>query len=224
MPNSAGFNRTLKFTVGLIDILIFHLSFLMAFYTRYNGERPIFNYSAYQSAMPYIMFAFILINTFAVIYTLYNKRFIDVLSITFISQILMSILIMAMTFFGRWFAFPRTIVLINFLISTLLLVVWRIMVLEIYIKNSGSSKVMVIGDKNQCREAVYNFKSSGTRQYEITSAAFDDYFDNIKKNIDDTNVFYLLDINSLEEERKILSYLTRHNKRIFLGTSFGNIL
>jgi len=224
MPNSAGFNRTLKFTVGLIDILIFHLSFLMAFYTRYNGERPIFNYSAYQSAMPYIMFAFILINTFSGIYTLYNKRFIDVLSITFISQILMSILIMAMTFFGRWFAFPRTIVLINFLISTLLLVVWRIMVLEIYIKNSGSSKVMVIGDKNQCREAVYNFKSSGTRQYEITSAAFDDYFDNIKKNIDDTNVFYLLDINSLEEERKILSYLTRHNKRIFLGTSFGNIL
>src|SRR5699024_855682 len=103
-------------------------------------------------------------------------------------------------------------------------VVWRIMVLEIYIKNSGSSKVMVIGDKNQCREAVYNFKSSGTRQYEITSAAFDDYFDNIKKNIDDTNVFYLLDINILEEERKILSYLTSHNKRIFLGTSFGNIL
>src|SRR5699024_6283356 len=141
MPNSAGFNRTLKFTVGLIDILIFHLSFLMAFYTRYNGERPIFNYSAYQSAMPYIMFAFILINTFSGIYTLYNKRFIDVLSITFISQILMSILIMAMTFFGRWFAFSRTIVLINFLISTLLLVVCRIMVLDIYIKKIGRANV-----------------------------------------------------------------------------------
>lgn len=224
MPNSAGFNRTLKFIVGFMDIVIYHLSFLLSFYVRYSGERPTFNYSAYQSALPYIILTFILINVFSGIYVLYNKRFIDIFSITLISQIMMAVFIMAMTFFGRWFAFPRTIILINLIVSTLLLVVWRVIVLEYYMKKSGTSKVMILGSKDQCREAVFNFKSSGTRQYEVVSVAFDDYLDNIKRNIDDVNVFYLLDVNDLEEERQILSYLTFKDKRVFLGTDFGNIL
>jgi len=48
---------------------------------------------------------------------------------------------------------------------------------------------MVVGQKNQCREAVHNFKSSGTRQYQVVSVTFDNYFENIKENIDDIYVF-----------------------------------
>lgn len=224
MSNSAGFNRTLKFIVGFADVIIYHLSFLISFYIRYRGERPIFNYSAYQSALPYIVIAFILINVFSGIYILYNKRYIDMFSITLISQIMMAVLIMAMTFIGRWFAFPRTIILINLIVSTIMLVIWRVIVLEYYLRKSGNSKVMILGTKEQCREAVFNFKSSGTRQYEVVSVAFDNYFNNIKKNIDEISVFYLLDMNDIEEERKILSYLTLKDKRVFLGTDFGNIL
>lgn len=224
MSNSAGFNRTLKFIVGFADVIIYHLSFLISFYIRYRGERPIFNYSAYQSALPYIVIAFILINVFSGIYILYNKRYIDMFSITLISQIMMAVLIMAMTFIGRWFAFPRTIILINLIVSTIMLVIWRVIVLEYYLRKSGNSKVMILGTKEQCREAVFNFKSSGTRQYEVVSVAVDNYFNNIKKNIDEISVFYLLDMNDIEEERKILSYLTLKDKRVFLGTDFGNIL
>lgn len=224
MPKSGGFNRTFKIIVALIDVIIYHLTFVVSFYIRYSGERPTFNYSAYQSALPYIMTVFVLINVFSGIYTLYNKRFIDVFSITLISQIMMSVLVMAMTFFGRWFAFPRTIIAINLITSALVLTVWRIIVLELYMKFSGTSKVMILGTKDQCREAVLNFKSSGTRQYEVVSVAFDNFFENIKLNIDEVNVFYLLNVSSLEEERKILSYLTFNDKRVFLGTDFGNIL
>src|SRR5699024_3696434 len=71
-----------------------------------------------------IMIVFVLINIFSGIYILYNKNFIDMFSITVISQIMMSFAIMAMTFFGRWFAFPRTIVFINFIVSTLVLAIW----------------------------------------------------------------------------------------------------
>jgi len=224
MPKTGGFNRTIKISIGLADIILYHLSFVLTFYIRYSGTRPVFNYSAYQSALPYIMIAFALINIFSGIYVLYNKRFIDVFSTTVISQVMMSVLIMAMTFFGRWFAFPRTIIAINFVISSIVLFIWRAIVLEVYIKQSGTSRVMIVGSKDQCREAVHNFKSSGSRQYQVVSATFDNYFENIRKHIDDIDLFYFLDFNSLEEEKKILSYLTLNNKRVFLGTNFRNII
>ena len=77
MFRTSGFNRTLKFSIAFVDILLYHVSFIITFLIRYSGERPIFNYSAYQSALPYIIIAFVVINVLSGIYTLYNKRFID---------------------------------------------------------------------------------------------------------------------------------------------------
>lgn len=224
MSRTGGFNRTLKITIGIADIIIYHLTFIISFYIRYKGKLPIFNYSAYQSVLPYIMIVFVLINIFSGIYVLYNKRFIDMFSITIISQTMMSFAIMAMTYFGRWFAFPRTIIFINLIVSTIILTIWRVIILEFYYKKSGTSRVMVVGPMEKCKEAVHNFNTSKTRQYKVTSAVFDNYYENIKKHIDNIDVFYLLDFNSLEEESKILSYLTFNNKRIFLRTDFGNVL
>ncbi|SHE87787.1 exopolysaccharide biosynthesis polyprenyl glycosylphosphotransferase [Atopostipes suicloacalis DSM 15692] len=224
MSKTGGFNRTLKVTVGVVDILIYHLSFVISFLIRYKGTIPTFNYSAYQSVLPYIMIAFLIINIFSGIYILYNKKFVDMFSISLISQVMMSFFIMAMTFFGRWFAFPRTIVFINLIVSTLLLTLWRFIILEFYLKKSGTSRVMIVGSMDSCREAVRNFKSSKTRQYKVTSVAFNNYYENIVNNIDNIDVFYLLDFHSIEEENKMLSYLTVNNKRVFLGTNFGNIL
>ena len=223
MPNSGGFTRTIKLGVGLADIVIYHLSFIVSFYIRY-GERPIFNYSAYRNALPYIIIAFTLINIFSGVYVLYNKKKIDMFSVTLISQIMMSVIIMAMTFFGRWFAFPRTIIGINLLVSTFMLLIWRLIILEGYIRISGTSKVMILGKKEQCREAILNFKTSETRQYKVEVASFSNYLDNLKRNIENIDVFYLLEFDSLEEEREILTYLTLKNKRIFLASDFRSIL
>lgn len=223
MPSSGGFNRTIKIGIGVGDIIIYHLSFIVSFYLRY-GERPIFNYSAYQNALPYIVVAFVLINIFSGIYVLYNKKIIDMFSVTLITQVMMSVIIMAMTFFGRWFAFPRTIIGINLVVSTVMLLIWRYIILEVYIRTSGTSRVMILGNKLDCKEAVLNFKSSGTRQYTVKAVAFDHYFENLKNNIDQIDVCYLLEMENLEEEHEILTYLTLKNKRIFLGTDFRSIL
>lgn len=224
MPTSGGFNRTIKFGIAFTDVLLYHLSFVLTFLIRYKGEIPRFNYSAYQSGLPYIILAFILINTFSGIYTLYNKRLIDMFSTTFITQIMMSIIVTAMTFYGRWFAFPRTIILLSLMISTIILFGWRIIVLELYIKNTGTSNVMILGDEIRSKEAVANFKNSESRQYKVTSVVLDNYMEHIKNNINDIDVFYFLNFQSLEQEEEVLSYLTLKNKRIFFETNFENIL
>jgi len=201
MSRTGGFNRTLKIAIGITDVVLYHLTFVISFYIRYKGTVPTFNYSAYKSVLPYIMIVFVLINIFSGIYILYNKTFIDMFSITIITQIMMSFSIMAMTFFGRWFAFPRTIIFINLIVSTLILAIWRFVILEVYFRKSGVSRVMVIGPKESCKVAVHNFKSSKIRQYKVVSIAIDNYYQNIMDNLDDIDVFYFLDFHSMEEER-----------------------
>lgn len=218
-----GFNRTIKISISLVDMFVYHLAFLVSFYVRY-GERPIFNYSAYRSALIYILIAFTLINVFSGIYTLYNKKTIDMFSTTLISQLMMSVIIMAMTYFGRWFAFPRTIIGISLIVSTIFLTIWRIIVLEYYMRSSGMSRVMIVGPEEMSKEAIYNIDASRTIQYKVTAVAYSDYFNHIKENINDIDVFYLLDFESRLQEEQILSYLTLHKKRIFLSNRFENIL
>ena len=46
MPKSSGFDRTKKVMIGVVDIIIFHLSFVLSFLIRYNWEIPQFNYIA----------------------------------------------------------------------------------------------------------------------------------------------------------------------------------
>src|SRR5699024_11570789 len=101
MSKTGEFNQTLKITIGVMDILIYHLSFVVSFLIRYRGTIPTFNYSAYQSVLPYIMIAFVIINIFSGIDNLYNKNFIDIFSITLISQIMIHLTIIAMPLFGR---------------------------------------------------------------------------------------------------------------------------
>lgn len=224
MTDSSGFNRTLKVFVGAMDILFYHVSFLLSFYLRYQGNVSSFNFEPYLSAMPFIMVAFIIINILLGIYTLYNKKTIDVFSTTVIAQFLMLFIVMAMTFLGRWFAFPRTVIVLSFFVSIILLFAWRALILNIYDQSTGTSKIMLVGKKEDCIDAIRNIKAAENHQYKVVACAVDNYFENIQKHIDKAHVFYLLDSGNLEDEKEILTYLTREDKRIFLGTGFDSLV
>ena len=163
MAKSQGFDRSKKIIIGIIDIILYHISFVLSFLIRYDLNIPQRNYVAYSSARIYIFIAFVLLNILFGIYILYNKQKMDFIYLTVITQFLMALVIMAMTFFGRWFTFPRTIIFISFVISSVILIAWRIIVFKLYERIDGTKKVMVVGSENACIKAVKNFESSKTR-------------------------------------------------------------
>lgn len=223
MPQSGGFNRTIKIIIGIIDVIIYHLSFVLAFNIRYR----IINYSNwndYTNALPWIMITFVLMNILFGMYVLYDKRDIDFITTTTITQFMMTVIIMAFTFFGRWFAFPRTIVVISFLISTVLLLVWRMIVLRIYWSTSGTSRVMIVGGEEESKQALYSFIQADSKQYKVNALNVSNHYANIVENLDETEVFYLLEEIDEAEQSKIISLLTFQEKRIFLSSDFQNII
>lgn len=224
MSQTKGFDRTKKLIIGIIDVVLYHFSIIISFMIRYNMDIPRRNYLAYERARIYILIGFILLNILFGIYILYNKKIMDFIYLTIITQFLMGLVIMAMTFFGRWFAFPRTIILISFLVSTIILIAWRSIVFKMYEKIDGTKKVMVVGSEEACLAAVRNFESSKNNRHAVKSVVIDNFYDNISKHMDQVDIVYLADKIDESEKIEIYDLLISQNKKLFLNTSFENLV
>lgn len=224
MAQSQGFDRSKKIIICIIDVILYHISFVLSFLVRYEFDIPTRNYLAYSSAQLYIFIAFILLNILFGIYILYNKQKMDFIYLTVIVQFVMALVIMAMTFFGRWFTFPRTIIFISFVISSIILIFWRIIVFKLYEKIDGTKKVMVVGSKNACIKAVRNFENSKNNRHKITKMVLNNYYDNIVNHMEQVDIVYLAERIPEREKIRIYDYLIRHHKKLFLNTNFENLV
>lgn len=224
MKQANGFDRTKKIVIGVIDIILYHLAFVLSFLIRYEINLPTRNYEAYLSARVYILLAFVALNIMFGIYVLYNKKVMDFIYITIIIQFLMALIIMAMTFFGRWFAFPRSIVFVSFIVSSLILIIWRILVFKLYERIDGTKKVMIVGDEETSYYAVRNFENSKNSRHKVTQVVLFNHFNNVKKYMDEVDIVYLASPINESEKLKIYDLIIKNNKKLFLTTSFENLV
>lgn len=224
MNQGERFSKTRKFFIGIVDVMLFHFSILLSFYIQFGNSVPLRNYEAYRNAFIYIMIAFVFLNILFGVYILYNKSVADFLYITIIIQIIMTIAIMAVTFFGRWFAFPRSVLLINLLVSIIILFIWRIFVYKLYEKVSGSKKVMIVGTKEQVASAVFNFENSKSKRHKVTIAVLSDFYKNVASHLDKVDIVYVASKIDNEEKIKIYNLLIKEGKKLFVNTNFENLI
>lgn len=224
MKSNEGFDKTKKIIIGIIEVVLYHFSIFLSFYFRYEGRIPFFNYIAYESGRIYILAAFVLLNIVFGVYIFYNKSTMDLLFITTIIQVILTIMVMAMTFFGRWFSFPRSVIALSFVLSTIILFVFRIIVFKLYEKIAGTKKVMVVGEEAHIKETVYNFENAKNRRHKVTSIVLDNYYSNISKYLDTVDIIYLASSIKHSERIKIYELLIRNKKSIFVNTSFEHLV
>lgn len=224
MNQGEKFSKTKKFLIGAGDVILFHISILLSFYIQFGSSIPDRNLTTYISASPFIMILFIILNILFGVYILYNKSITDFIYLTVIIQIIMMFATMSVTFAGRWFAFPRSVLLISFIVSSIILIVWRWCIFKVYLKLSGTKKVMIVGEKSKVLSAIMNFSQAKNERHKVELVAVDNFYQNIKEHLEQFDIVYLA--SHLDEEEKIHIYdlLIRNDKKIFLNTSFENII
>ncbi|MFL2134696.1 sugar transferase [Desemzia sp. FAM 24101] len=224
MAQRERFSKTKKMVMGVMDLLIFHLSILLSFFIQFGKNVSHRNFEAYTNSFIYMTIAFVILNILFGVYILYNKSFIDFLYITVIVQFMMTFAIMAVTFAGRWFAFPRSVLLINLVVGTVMLFLWRIIVYNFYLNFNGTMKVMVVGTKKDILAAVQNFGEAKNERHKITMAVVDNFYQNIEKKLDEIDIVYIASQLNEKEKRRIYDLLIKKEKKIFLTTSFENLI
>lgn len=220
--NSKGLFRIFAF---VIDIILFNVSAKLAFLIKFGRTIPDFNYSAYEASSVYITIIFLLSSILLGTYVFYNRTIGDVFFTTLISQAITVVLMTVVTFLGRWFSFPRSVLLYTFLISTVILFIWRLIVFYGYLKFSPTRKVTIMGNKQQVEKAIRNFDTVKNHKHEIKQVILSSYEENIEKVFDNTDILYIADPEVAQDARKrIANRVVKAGKSLFFPTNFENLL
>lgn len=224
MNQKEEWTKSRKFFIMLIDLLLFIGSLLLSFRLRYGANIPIRNLEAFKGSIIYVSIGFIIVSILFGTYILYNKSVSDFLFITIIGQVVVSLYIMALTFAGRWLAFPRSVILIHFFVGCIVLFTWRVLVFKVYQKLSGSKRVMIVGMEKEVFAAVDNFSNTKSIRHVVSHVVLSDYYENVKSHLNDIDIVYLASQIEESEKLRIYDLLMREDKKFFLNTSFENLV
>ncbi|GCF93917.1 UDP-phosphate galactose phosphotransferase [Enterococcus florum] len=213
-----------RILIILMDVLVFNCSIYLAFLVKFDAEVPLRNFQTFENSAFIISIFFILLNILLGTYVFYNRIITDIVYVTVIGQFLVSLGIMIITFVGRWFAFPRTVIALSFVISVLLLSAYRIIVYKLYLKLSNNKRLAVVGFEEDVVAAMNNFDSRKNNKHKVAAVVVGHYFENLQLIIDDIDIVYVA--SKLPEIDKINIYqLTiQKEKKLFLNTTFENLI
>lgn len=133
---------------AVFDAVLVNTSIIAAFFVRFGGEIPEFNFGAYVGLWPLITVIYLVAGY---IYGLYEPERTEgaweVVRATFQAVTLGTVLLAAVAFFAgpRFFSFSRLAIVIGWALSFVLLVGWRVTILKLTPIRWPEQRVLVVG-------------------------------------------------------------------------------
>ncbi|MBO1299489.1 MULTISPECIES: sugar transferase [unclassified Enterococcus] len=223
MNKNGEWNAARRIFIIMMDVLVYNAAVYISFLLKFQGEIPMRNFETFQHSAIFISIIFIALNILLGAYVFYNRMISDIIFVTVIGQVLISFGVMIVTFAGRWFAFPRAVILLSFVVGTILLSLYRILIYKLYLRVSRDKKVVIVGLEKDVAPAIQNFQSKKNNKHKVEAVVIDNYYENIKKMIDEIDIVYLSSHIEENEKIKIYQLITKKEKKLFLNTTFENL-
>ncbi|MGX7174664.1 sugar transferase, partial [Enterococcus ratti] len=115
------------------------------------------------------------------------------------------------------------VILFSFVIGTILLSIYRILVYKLYLKVSHDKKVVIVGLEKDVAPAIQNFSSKKNNKHKIEAVVIGNYYEHVKEMIDEIDIVYLASHIEETEKMKIYQIVTKKEKKLFLNTTFENL-
>jgi len=136
----------LKFFEGLLFIIIVGLSYYVPLLIDFSGKYEVHNFKALYGGFPWIAGASIIIFSFNGAFNAIKKSTAEHIIIMFMSAVMINITTMAIAFFTRGFGFPRSLIVVAFMIQVVLLSIFKCLFIFVLRYTKGIRRVMVIAD------------------------------------------------------------------------------
>ncbi|WP_096156586.1 sugar transferase [Bacillus sp. FJAT-45066] len=204
------------------DIAIITLAYLLAFYIR--SETYVYrNWESFLVLLPWIM----LISAF--FFAIYEvnpsrrKRVFDYFGSIFISTSSIMITTMAASFFFRAFSMPRSVILLSFIFSLVLLTLWKVIVISIK-KSSHPEKVLIICEPQERSKLIFQVKDTFTSDVKIEFVDFHSPINKIYEAIKRSESVILGAKDNDEKKTKLIYFAFQNTKNLYLVPSFYDLL
>jgi exopolysaccharide biosynthesis polyprenyl glycosylphosphotransferase len=155
----------------IIDAFLVNAGIILAFLLRYSGELPVFNFRAYTNLAVFITIVHL---ACFYIYGLYD--FENALSgweisyVVFKASTLSFMVTVGLAFFYRFFSFPRTVLVLSWILIILLIGGWRMIVTRLFTIKWPPQRILVVGLGGIGQNIISELQAKSKWGYQVVGA------------------------------------------------------
>lgn len=212
----------LKLFEFAIYVILVVLGFYVSFLIRFKGQPATINIYPFYHNIPYIVIASIFIFNITRITSTYKKSLFENMVIIAISVLLIDIISIAVVFFNRGFAFPRSIFIIGYVIQCIMIFTFKNIILYFIKRNYKQQKALIITPNENSNLLTKDFLLYGINNGKVESIC-EDVNQNTYRLIDKVDkVFVDCDIPN-EDKIELIQYCSIKNKMLYIIPSLFEI-
>ena len=199
------------------------IGFYLAFMIRFNMNPSPHNIQPYFESISYIIVATIIIFYIYNVISTFKKSLFENAVIIFISLLLIDIATVAIVFFNRGFAFPRSVFLIGFVIQFLLIFTTKFLILRFFKSSRIKKDILIAVDSME--EAEYIAKKILLDKNNLDNIKYICHDINKKayELIELVDKVYIGEHMSNNDKLNIINYCSEKGKTIYLIPSLYEI-
>ncbi|MDN5301093.1 MAG: hypothetical protein PWQ60_607 [Thermoanaerobacteraceae bacterium] len=201
--------------IALIDAFLVNLGYYLAFQFRFENI-PAANFADYVKLIPWIIItAFIIFKIYG-LYDIERKTFTELLFTVILSLIMIMVFTMALTFFYRGFAFPRSVFAIGAVIQVILIALWKGICLIVIKHLHGVQKVLLVGSREEAYKVARKFQDMSRGWFEAKYIIDEENINHITDAISMVDIVCLCPGLSQELKNEISVMALEKRRKIFL--------
>ena len=199
------------------------VGFYLAFMIRFNMNPSLHNIQPYFDSIPYIIVATLIIFYIYNIISTFKKSLFENAVIIFISLILINIASVAIVFFNRGFAFPRSIFLIGLIIQFSLIFTTKYLIIRFFISKRIEKDILIAVDSMEEAEYIAKKILLDKNNFDNIRYICHDINKKTYELIDTVDKVYIGDSIDITDKLNIINYCSEKGKAIYLIPSLYEI-
>ncbi|MCG0276570.1 MAG: sugar transferase [Thermosediminibacteraceae bacterium] len=207
----------------LSDALLVNAGYILAFKIRFTVI-PAANFNDYVRLIPWIAFLTIILFRIYGLYFIERKSFGELFFSTVLSVFVLNVFVMALTFFYRGFAFPRSVFIIGAIFQVVLISFVRYITLHIIKKIHGVQKVLLIGNKQEAFKIARKFQDIEKGWFDVKYMVCEEDIDTIMGAISLADIVCLCPGVSQELKSEITVAALEKRKKVMVIPELYEVL
>ncbi|AMA71705.1 sugar transferase [Aneurinibacillus thermoaerophilus] len=207
-----------KVLFSIFDLFLVNVGIILAFRLKFGEVIPMYNWSSYITIWPFLSFVALIIFYMFDLYSNWRRKSLYHLIYTIVLSIgMLSLFTMALTFWYRGFSFPRSIIVLSFIIQVILFTLVRSFIWWIAKQRYGRRKVLIIDENlEQGLQFARKFMQHTSGWFIIHNFVPVSEWKRMMNLIQEVDVVLLSPSLSREQQADILSYCSRYGKEVLL--------
>ncbi|MGG1596240.1 sugar transferase [Paenibacillus naphthalenovorans] len=216
--------RAYKSVILLVDLALIYVSYIVAFHLRYD-DIPQRNWDSFIAVSPWILIISLFFLSIYEMYSLSRKTVWEIIGGIFVAMTFITFITMSASFLFRYFALPRTVIVLSYGISVLLLILWKIIFLKINTQ-SKSGRVLLISSNADKEKFVFQMEHPLFRNTRISAVDPEKEYDKVLPSVENPKYDFILISSGIRENLKsqIIYHAMKHNKVIYVVPSLYDLL